>query len=124
VTLVLIVDDNERNRKLARDLLRRAGFETLESATGAEALTLAMKHTPDVILMDLRLPDMDGMEAARKIDADPRTAPIPVVAISALPLEGSADWLEAAGFAGWIEKPIPVGRFADEVRRYAARARG
>ena len=124
MTLVLIVDDNERNRKLARDLLRRAGFETLESATGAEALTLAMKHTPDVILMDLRLPDMDGMEAARKIDADPRTAPIPVVAISALPLEGSADWLEAAGFAGWIEKPIPVCRFADEVRRYAARARG
>jgi two-component system cell cycle response regulator DivK len=124
VTLVLIVDDNEKNRKLARDLLRGVGFETLESATGAEALTLAMEHPPDVILMDLRLPDMDGAEAARKLEADPRTARIPVLAISALPLEGSDDWLEAAGFAGWIEKPIQVGRFVDEVRRFSAKARG
>jgi two-component system cell cycle response regulator DivK len=124
VTLVLIVDDNERNRKLARDLLRTAGFETLESATGAEALTLAMERAPDVILMDLRLPDMDGADAARNLRADLRTAWIPVLAISALPLEGSDDWLEAAGFAGWIEKPIRVGQFADEVRRYSPRARG
>jgi len=124
VTLVLIVDDNEKNRKLARDLLRGAGFETLESATGAEALTLAVDHLPDVILMDLRLPDMDGAEAARKLEADPRTARIPVLAISALPLEGSDDWVEAAGFAGWIEKPIRVSAFADQVRRYSARARG
>lgn len=124
MTLVLIVDDNEKNRKLARDLLRGVGFETLESATGAEALTLAMEHPPDVILMDLRLPDMDGAEAARKLEADPRTARIPVLAISALPLEGSDDWLEAAGFAGWIEKPIQVGRFVDEVRRFSAKARG
>jgi len=118
VTLVLIVDDNEMNRKLARDLLRSAGFETLESATGADALTLAVEHAPDVILMDLRLPDMDGAEVARKLEAEPRTAWIPVLAISALPLEGSGEWLKAAGFAGWIEKPIRVGRFADEVRRY------
>ena len=100
MTLVLIVDDSEPNRKLERDILRRAGFETLESATGAEALTLAGEHAPDVILMDLRLPDIDGAEVTRRLAADPRTAGIPVVAISALPLEGSEDWLQAAGFRG------------------------
>ena len=63
--LVLIVDDNDKNRKLARDVLRAAGFRTLEAATGAEGIALATEHVPDVILMDLRLPDMDGAEAAR-----------------------------------------------------------
>ena len=124
MTLVLIVDDNERNRKLARDLLRNAGFETLESATGVEALQLATERVPDVILMDLRLPDMNGAEAAGKLRVDSRTARIPVVAISALPLEGSDDWLEAAGFAGWVAKPIDVGRFVDEVNRWSARPQG
>jgi two-component system cell cycle response regulator DivK len=123
VTLVLIVDDYEKNRKLARDLLRAAGFATLEAATAAEAIALATEHVPDVILMDLRLPDMDGTEAVRKLEDDPRTARIPVLAVSALPLEGSADWVEAAGFAGWLEKPIQVGQFPDEVRRYSTKAR-
>jgi two-component system cell cycle response regulator DivK len=118
VTLVLIVDDSEVNRKLERDLLRRAGFDTLESATGAEALDLASAHEPDVILMDLRLPDMDGAEVARRLAADPGTARIPVLAVSALQLREAGDWLEAAGFAGWIEKPILVDGFADEVRRH------
>jgi two-component system, cell cycle response regulator DivK len=122
VTLVLIVDDSESNRKLARDILRNAGFKTLESATGAEALTLAREHAPDVILMDLRLPDMDGADVTRALATDPLTAGIPVVAISALPLGGSRDWLEATGFAGWIEKPIRVDRFANDVRRHADRA--
>lgn len=117
--LALIVDDSELNRKLERDLLRIAGFETLESATGAEALRLALEHAPDVILMDLRLPDIDGAEVTRRLAADPRTAQIPVLAVSALRLEGAGDWLEAAGFAGWIEKPILVDRFADDVRRHA-----
>ena len=124
MTLVLIVDDSEPNRKLERDVLRNAGFETLESATGADALTLAREHTPDVILMDFRLPDMDGAEVTRNLAADPRTARIPVVAVSALPLEGADDWLAAAGFAGWIGKPIHVDGFSDEIRRYATQARG
>jgi len=124
VTLVLIVDDSEPNRKLERDILRNAGFETLESATGADALTLATEHAPDVILMDLRLPDANGPEVTRKLAADPRTARIPVVAVSALPLEGADDWLAEAGFAGWIGKPIHVDGFADEIRRYAMQARG
>jgi two-component system cell cycle response regulator DivK len=124
VTIVLIVDDNDKNRKLARDVLCAAGLQTLEAATGAEGIALAVEHVPDVILMDLRLPDMDGTEAARKLEDSERTAQIPVVAMSALPLEGSGDWLEAAGFAGWLEKPIRVGTFPDQVRRYCAEARG
>jgi two-component system, cell cycle response regulator DivK len=119
--LVLIVDDNELNRKLARDLLRRAGFETVESATGAAALTLASERVPDVILMDLRLPDMDGAQAVRGLTAEPGTARIPVLAFSALPLEGAGDWLQAAGFAGWIEKPVRVASFAEDVRRHLQR---
>ena len=122
MTLVLIVDDSDLSRKLERDLLRKAGFETLEAATGAEALTLARERAPDVILMDLRLPDMDGAEVTRRLAADPQTARIPVLAISALRLKEAGDWLDAAGFAGWIEKPIRVDRFADDVRRHAGRA--
>jgi two-component system cell cycle response regulator DivK len=118
VPLVLIVDDNEKNRKLAQSVLVAAGFETVEAGTGAEGVALAAERVPDVILMDLRLPDMDGMDAARMLDDDDRTARIPVVAMSALRLEGRDDWLEAAGFAGSVGKPIDVGTFADEVRRY------
>jgi two-component system, cell cycle response regulator DivK len=117
--LVLIVDDNERNRKLARDLLRVAGIDTVESATGSDGLRLAVERAPDVILMDLRLPDIDGAQAARRLGAEPATERIPVVAFSALPLDGSREWLMAAGFAGWIGKPIRVDRFADLVRGYA-----
>jgi two-component system, cell cycle response regulator DivK len=116
--LVLIVDDNDKNLKLARDVLRAAGFGTLEAASGGEGIALAGEHVPDVILMDLRLPDMDGTEAARRLGDEARTASIPVVALSSLPLEGSGDWLQAAGFAGCLEKPISVGEFPDQVRAY------
>jgi two-component system cell cycle response regulator DivK len=122
VTLVLIVDDNEKNRKLARDVLRVAGFQTLEAASGAEGIALAAEHLPGVILMDLRLPDMDGTEAARRLGDEPQTALIPVIALSALPLKGGGDWLEAAGFAGWLEKPIRVREFPDQVHRFCAQA--
>ena len=116
--LVLIVDDNQKNRKLARDLLRAAGLRTLEAATGAESIALADEHLPDVILMDVRLPDMDGTDAARALGAGTRTARIPVVALSALPLEPAADWFLAAGFSGYLEKPISVAEFPAQVRRY------
>lgn len=116
--LVLIVDDNEKNRKLARSVLDAAGFETLSAADGAEAVALAAEHVPDVILMDLRLPDMDGTDALRTLREDTTTAGIPVVAMSALSLEERGDWVQAAGFAGSVSKPIDVGTFADEVRRY------
>jgi two-component system cell cycle response regulator DivK len=120
VPIVLIVDDNEKNRKLATNVLRAAGFETLEAATGAEAITLAMEHVPDVVLMDLQLPDMNGTDALRELDRNEPTAQIPVVALSAMPLEGTGGWLEEVGFAGSIEKPIRIATFPDEVRRYCA----
>jgi two-component system cell cycle response regulator DivK len=118
VPLVLIVDDDEKNRKLAADVLAAGGFETLRAGTAAEGLTLAAEHLPDVILMDLRLPDGDGAEVARTLRAGERTARIPVVAMSALPLQGRGDWLEDTGFAGSLEKPIRVETFAEQVRRY------
>ena len=116
--LVMIVDDNAKNRKLARDVLSAAGLRTLEAATGADAIALATQDVPNVILMDLRLPDMDGTDAARKLREGERTSSIPVVAMSSLPLERSGDWFRAAGFAGYLEKPISVRAFPDQVRRY------
>jgi two-component system cell cycle response regulator DivK len=118
--LVLIVDDSEKNLKLARDVLRAGGFRTLEATSGAEGIALATTHLPDVILMDLGLPDMDGTEAARKLAEDSLTARIPVVALSAQPLAGGGDWFVAAGFAGCLEKPLSVREFPDLVRCYCA----
>jgi two-component system cell cycle response regulator DivK len=120
--LVLIVDDSEKNLKLARDVLRAAGFRTLEAATGAEGIALAEARLPDVILMDIRLPDMDGRDAARQLGDAARTAHIPVVALSALPLAGEGDAVHAAGFAGFLGKPISVRAFPEQVRRYCAGA--
>jgi two-component system, cell cycle response regulator DivK len=116
--LVLIVDDNEKNLKLHRDVLRAAGLRTLEAGTAAEAIALATAQTPDVILMDLGLPDMNGSEAARILAADRRTARIPVVALTSLRLDDESDLLRTAGFAGYLEKPISVADFPEQVRGY------
>jgi two-component system cell cycle response regulator DivK len=116
--LVLIVDDNERNRKLARDVLAVAGFRTLEAASGAEGIALADEHLPDVVLMDLRLPDMNGTDAARRLAGGRRTSAIPVVAFSSLAVEEGAVWLRDAGFAGSIGKPIDVQAFPGQVHSY------
>jgi two-component system, cell cycle response regulator DivK len=116
--LVLIVDDNDRNRKLAADLLRAGDLRTLEAGSGAEAIALAVTYGPDVILLDLGLPDMDGTEVLRRLERSDATARIPVVATSASSLEASGDRLVAAGFAGWLEKPIVVDTFVAQVRAY------
>jgi len=118
--LVLIVDDDARNLKLARDVLLTAGFRTLVARNGAESVALAAEHLPDVILMDLRLPDMDGAEAAGILADGARTAAIPVVALTAVAFEGDTAWLTQAGFAGCLEKPIDVESFPDRVRRFCA----
>ena len=116
--LVLIVDDNEKNLKLARDVLRAAGIETLEAANGREAIAVAVSQLPDLVLLDLRLPDMDGMAVARELAAGPRTCGIPLIALTAL--EAEPERLRAAGFADHLRKPIDVVTFPDEVRGYCA----
>ena len=116
--LVLIVDDNEKNRKLARDVLRAAGLRTLEAGSAAEAMALAVEHLPDLILLDLRLPDMAGTDAARAFRDEARTAHVPIVALSAMPDVGDHDWLLEAGFAGFLSKPIDVAAFPDQVRGF------
>jgi two-component system cell cycle response regulator DivK len=116
--LVLIVDDNERNLRLARDVLRHAGLRTLEAASAAAALQLAAAEMPDVILMDIRLPDLDGTEVARRLKDDDRTAGIPVVALTSFAMKGDREWFLAAGFDGYLEKPISVREFPEQVRRF------
>ena len=118
--LVLIVDDDERNLRLARDVLRAAGLRTIEGSTGSEGIALAGRHLPDVILMDLGLPDRDGAAVARALGEQARTARIPVVALTALPQAG--EWFREAGFAGYLEKPFDIREFADRVRSFCAPA--
>ena len=116
--LVLIVDDNEKNLKLARDVLRFAGFKTLEASTGGAALVLAAEHRPDVILMDVRLPDVNGIEALAQLKDGAATASIPVVALTALAMKGDRERLLSVGFDGYLEKPISVRAFPDQVRAF------
>jgi two-component system cell cycle response regulator DivK len=116
--VVLIVDDNEKNMKLARDVLRLAGFQTVGATTGGESIEAATRHLPDVILMDIRLPDMDGTDAARAIRADPRTTAIPIIALTSLAMKGDRELLLASGFDGYLEKPISVSEFPEQVRSF------
>ena len=120
--LVLVVDDNDRSLKLARDVLRADGIRTVEATSGAEAVELAAQVLPDVILLDLQLPDMDGIEVVRELKARDSTAQIPVVALTAMRTEGDADWLLDAGFAGCLEKPITVRNFPTQVRSHWSNA--
>lgn len=116
--LVLIVDDNERNLKLAGDVLRAAGFRTLEAATGAEAVALAREHLPDVVLLDLVLPDLAGTDVVLQLRGDARTARIPVVALSATHIDPDEEWFRAAGFAGYLAKPFDVEALPRQVEAF------
>jgi two-component system cell cycle response regulator DivK len=116
--LILIVDDNEKNLRLARDVLRLRGFRTLEAATAEAALSLAAAELPDVILMDIRLPDMSGVDALGRLKGDPATAAIPVVALTAFAMDSERTWLLSEGFDGYLSKPIDVRTFPDEVRSF------
>jgi two-component system cell cycle response regulator DivK len=116
--LILIVDDNEKNVKLARDVLRFAGFQTLEATSGEEAVELAQERVPAVILMDIRLPGMDGVAAVGHLKSSAMTAAIPVVALTSFAMKGDRERFLAAGFDGYLEKPISVKEFPDQVRRY------
>jgi CheY-like chemotaxis protein len=117
---VLVVEDNPVNRKLARNVLRSRGYRVLEADTGEEGIELARRERPHLILMDLQLPGLDGMEATRRLKADPATRDIPVVALSAHAQEADEERAREAGCAGYISKPIRLSRFPQQVRSFLA----
>jgi two-component system cell cycle response regulator DivK len=120
-TLVLIVEDNEKNLKLARDVLQFNGFRTIEATTGEEGVSMAREHRPDLVLMDIALPGIDGVEATATLKTEPSTASIPVVALTASVMQSDRARFEQAGFAGLIAKPIDVLTFPDQVLAYCVR---
>ena len=116
--LILIVDDNENNRKLARDVLEFAGFSTVQASGGIEGVALAMEHEPDLVLMDIRMPDLNGTEALKLLRENPQTAEIPVVALTSSTMRGDEERFRAEGFDGYLAKPISVREFPDQVRSF------
>jgi two-component system, cell cycle response regulator DivK len=120
-TQVLVVEDNDMNMKLFRDVLQATGYRTLEAPTGAAALALAAQHRPDLVLMDIQLPDIDGVEALLRLRADERTASIPVVALTAQAMRGDRETFLAAGFDGYLSKPVNVAEFLGAVRQHCNR---
>jgi two-component system, cell cycle response regulator DivK len=118
--LILVVDDNEQNRRLTRKVLQFSGFRTLEAAGGVEGLSLAVEHRPELILMDIRMPDMNGAEVLQKLREDERTAAIPVVALTSSTMKGDRERFLADGFDGYLEKPIRVREFPDQIRAHLA----
>jgi two-component system, cell cycle response regulator DivK len=117
-TRVLVVEDNERNLKLVRDVLQYAGYEILEASTGEEGVELAQSRSPDVILMDLQLPDIDGLEALRRIRKCPVTADVPVVAVTAFAMQDDRARVFDAGFDGYLEKPLSVRELPAQVQQF------
>jgi len=115
MSLVLIVEDNERNLELVRDILQAKGHHTLEARTAEEGLKVAYAKIPQLILMDIQLPGMNGIEALKALRAEPGTARIPIVAITASVMESDRQEIMSAGFDGFIEKPITVRSFMDVV---------
>jgi len=115
---VLIVEDNELNMKLFHDLLEAHGYDTLEARTGPEALTLARKHRPDLILMDIQLPEISGLQVTQEIKQDATLADIPIIAITAFAMKGDEERIRAGGCMDYIAKPISVVDFLEKVKRY------
>jgi two-component system, cell cycle response regulator DivK len=116
--VILVVEDNERNLKLLRDVLEYAGYDVRVARTAEDGISLAASEPPDLVLMDLQLPGIDGMEALRRLRESPRTADIPVVAVTAQAMKQDRERALEAGFNGYIEKPISVRAFPDQVRSF------
>jgi two-component system, cell cycle response regulator DivK len=121
--LILIVEDNEKNLKLARDVLQFSGFQTLEAGSGEAAVDLARERRPDLILMDIELPGIDGITALQQLRADVDTAGIPIVALTASAMSSDRARFFDAGFDGYISKPINVKEFPGQVRAHCERGR-
>jgi len=119
---VLIVEDNELNMKLFHDLLEAHGYNTLQTRTGIEALRLAREHRPDLILMDIQLPEVSGLEVTKWIKEDEDIASIPVVAVTAFAMKGDEERIRQGGCEAYISKPISVAKFLETVRSFLGEA--
>jgi two-component system cell cycle response regulator DivK len=115
---ILIVEDNDKNMKLFRDVLIAKGYRTLEATTGEQAVALAAERSPDLVLMDIQLPDIDGVEALGRLRADGRTTSVPVLALTAQAMEGDRERFLAAGFDGYLSKPVDIAEFIATVNLY------
>jgi len=115
---VLIVEDNELNMKLFRDLLEAHGYQTVGTSNGREALSLARQYRPDLILMDIQLPEVSGLEVTRWIKDDTELQKTPVVAVTAFAMKGDEERIREGGCEAYLSKPISVGKFIETVRRF------
>ena len=116
MSVILIVEDNEKNMKLVRDVLQVKGYQTLEAATAEDGIALAQAHSPDLVLMDIQLPGMNGIEALGVLRANPATARIPVIAVTASVMQQDRKLITEAGFDAYIGKPINLKEFLQAVR--------
>ncbi len=114
---ILIVEDNERNLKLVRDVLQVKGYQTLEAVTGEDGVKLAIEQKPDLVLMDIQLPGMNGIEALGQLRANPVTEKIPVIAVTASVMQQDRKMITEAGFDAYVGKPINLKEFLDAVRK-------
>ena len=115
---VLIVEDNELNMKLFHDLLEAHGYSTLGTRNGIEALELARKHRPDLIIMDIQLPEVSGLEVTKWLKDDPELKPIPVIAVTAFAMKGDEEKIREGGCEAYIAKPISVTKFLKTVEQF------
>jgi two-component system, cell cycle response regulator DivK len=115
---VMIVEDNELNMKLFNDLLESRGYGTIQTRNGFEALDLARAHHPDLILMDIQLPEVSGLEVTKWLKEDDALADIPVIAVTAFAMKGDEERILQGGCEGYISKPISVSHFLETIERY------
>jgi two-component system cell cycle response regulator DivK len=115
---VLIVEDNELNMKLFRDLLEAHGYNTLQTRNGIEALSLAKEHHPDLILMDIQLPEVSGLDVTKWLKEDENLRDIPVIAVTAFAMKGDEERIREGGCEAYISKPITVSMFLDTIRQF------
>lgn len=117
---ILVVEDNELNMKLFHDLLEVQGYKILQTGDGNEAFDLAQKHRPDLILMDIQLPEKSGLEVTREIKAEPQLRDIPIIAVTAFAMRDDEERIRAAGCDDYLAKPISVTGFLEKVKRVLA----
>ena len=121
--LILIVEDNEKNLKLVRDVLQVKGYATIEAGTAEDGIRLAREQMPDLVLMDIQLPGMNGIEALKVLRADPATASIPAIAVTASVMQQDRNQITQAGFDGYLGKPLNLKEFLDAVKAMLERGR-